>query len=316
MDWGSSKKAAPKDSKGKGVERNKSPSSPTQDNDPPASSDTTSVISRLSASASKLVSSTIPQQASNVYIAGALPSSKAESSRADRGTGASEASIYRNSPAQASVGDTFKSRGAPEQRSTHGESDFSTFLDSTSMLGLAQPENLKFGGYEQSYDPGIPSRQTAQTTAVAKTDGMEVVNLLDSGYDQVEETPTFLTDDERVALRYQLFEYDEAWRGSPQRRQWEDGLNFFPDSGSNDNGIREYADLLGTSDLGEARGIWIDQWQYVLSSYTEEVWGDLSPLVREARDELSHSERSKDASPSKLKALRRLQQILTHVRGI
>ena len=75
---------------------------------------------------------------------------------------------------------------------------------------------------------------------------------------------------------------------------------------------------LGTSEPQEAREIWVTHWQDVFSSYTDEVWGNLSDLVGEAREELqalSTSRGEEEARPPESRALRRLQQILSHVRG-
>ncbi|KAI4869300.1 hypothetical protein F4820DRAFT_407036 [Hypoxylon rubiginosum] len=306
--------------KGKDVER-KTPSSPTRRDGSAsveASSGLTSIVSRLGASTSKLANDMIPWNPNSGHIADALPSRKAESSGASQYTGTNEASSYRNSSTQAIADRTFKSSPAQERRA-NSESDFSTFLDGTSIPEETEPASTELCGYEQSHGPGVFSWQTAQTAAIAQSDGMDVVDFLDSGwYNEVEDTAMILTDNERMILRRRLFEdgETESTAGTRQMKQWDNALNFFPGPGLDSYSVQEYVDLFGTSDVEEAKGLWINQWRGVLSNYTDEVWGDLSPLVSLAREEVSPSRPSEDASPSKLKALRRLQTILAHVRGV
>ncbi|KAI6087896.1 hypothetical protein F4821DRAFT_235438 [Hypoxylon rubiginosum] len=309
--------------KGKNVER-ETPSSPTEQDNPAhvkADFSLTSITSRLGASTSKLADNMIPWNLSSVHIADAVPSHKSESSRASQYPDANEASSYRSSPTRALADSTFKSFPVHE-RCAEGESDFSTFLDGASIPEVTEPTpNTKLCGYEQNHGPGVSSGRAAQTAAIAQSDGMDVVDFLDSfdssRYDEVYKTDITLTDDEQMMLRHRLFEDSETGNtiDAPQRRQWENALNFFPGSGSDRRGMQEYTDLFGTSDVEEARSLWMDQWRRVLSSYTDEVWGDLSPLVDLARVEVSPSRPGEDASPSGLKALRRLQQILVHIRG-
>ncbi|KAI2463667.1 hypothetical protein F4781DRAFT_415914 [Annulohypoxylon bovei var. microspora] len=319
-----SEQGMPEDIKGKGTATHRSNllSSTTGQDDRPdstqAGAHTTSIMSRLGASASKLTEDMVLRYPRSTQVADALPSGKAESSRAAKAGSIQEASSYKNHPPPATFGGTFKSTRLQGQ-SISDESSFSSFLDGTSVLEVTGPGNIERHAYEQGYEEGYDPkpRQISQTSVIMATDGMDVVNLLDSQYDEVDETDIPLTDDEQVALRYHLFEDDgNSTDSSSLRKGWEDVLNFFPDFKWNSNGPQELADLLGTSDLDEARRVWINQWQCVLSSYTDEVWGDLSPLVNVAREELSSLTEPLEALPSKPKALRRLQQILTHVRGM
>ncbi|KAI1373598.1 hypothetical protein F4677DRAFT_428517 [Hypoxylon crocopeplum] len=322
MDQDSSRKTMPQDAKGKGVDRGSMPS-PLEHDSPSDSAEggsntinSISILSRLGASTSKLANDMILRHSGGAYVADGLPSDKAGSSRTRGSPGANEAPTYKNNPAQDISDGTFYSTRIREQQMT-GESDFSAFLDNMSMPEAAEPRDMERFGDEESYQPECrQASHSSQTAAISATDGMDVVRLLDSGYDEVEETAMFLSDNERIALRHRLFDQDETRGHRSQRGQWEDALNFFPSSRANSDGIQEYANLLGVSNLKEATTIWIEQWQQVLSSYTDQVWGDLSPLVREAREELvTLSNPRGDASPSRPKALRRLQQILSHVRG-
>ncbi|PHH68434.1 hypothetical protein CDD83_6116 [Cordyceps sp. RAO-2017] len=72
--------------------------------------------------------------------------------------------------------------------------------------------------------------------------------------------------------------------------------------------------LLGTTQSALAQSIWLQQWSEVLSSYTDEVWGDLGPLAAEARREIDRTHPAISAK-NESKALERLSLILAHVRG-
>ncbi|KAI0110023.1 hypothetical protein F4814DRAFT_425365 [Daldinia grandis] len=310
---------APREAKGKGIAAkidNSSSESVAQDGHSSSVeviSDTTSFISRLGASASKLTNEMVLRNPSGASLTNALPSDKAESSRSERGVDVNEASMYRNSFAQETISDTFKSIPGQEQE-VPSESSFSSFLNSTSMLGEMEPRGFNIGRHGQIHEPALGGTQKTRPI-INTTDGMDVADFLDSGYDEVEEIDMALTDTEQSALRHRLFENGESGERA-SRGRWDGALNFFPGLGSNSSSIQQYADLLGTSDLEEAKNIWVDQWQGVLSSYTDEVWGELGSLVKVAREELTNiSVPHEEASPSKLKAVQRLQQLLNHIRG-
>ncbi|KAI0882691.1 uncharacterized protein GGS22DRAFT_168519 [Annulohypoxylon maeteangense] len=310
----------PEDIKGKGIAihpNNLSSSSAHRDgrsDSAQVGNHKTSIMSRIGASASKLTGDMVLRHPSSTQIARALPSSKAESSGATEARSIQEASPYKNCTNPTNFGGTFKSTQSQGQPASH-ESSFSSFLVKTSVPDMIEPSNVESHAYRRGYDS--ESRQVPQTSAIAATDGMCVASLLDTGYDEVDETVAPLTDDERVSLRYHLFEDDSDLKPfSSQRGQWKDILNFFPDFSANSNSTQELAELLGLSDPEEARRIWTNQWQCVLSSYTDEVWGHLSPLVNVAREELSSLSKPAEDLPLKPKALHRLQQILSHVRGM
>ncbi|KAI0379704.1 hypothetical protein F5Y04DRAFT_258973 [Hypomontagnella monticulosa] len=321
MDQGETDKPSTKDTKGKSIATDLDDSPPLatgQDNRPGTADtdlDTASFMSRLGASTSKLARDAIfHPEGSAAYLRNGVSSSKGEISRPNHGTGSIDASTYKSNPIREPLHGAFKTTQTREQN-IPGESDFSLFLDGADMPKIAETSNIQTHEYEQTYHP--ISGPTPQTPGAAATDGLDVVNLLESGYDEVEDTDIFLTWAGRETLRHRLFSDDDIWKDASERRQWEHALNFFPDPESNGNGIQIYADLLGMQNLEEAKSIWINQWQRVLSSYTEDVWGELEPLVKVARDELADLSRPDgEASPSHLKALHRLRQILNHIRGV
>jgi hypothetical protein len=73
----------------------------------------------------------------------------------------------------------------------------------------------------------------------------------------------------------------------------------------------------GAVDADEARQTWISQWSRLLTSYQDEVWGDLGDLVEEARTEVQRMEEARpDEKPQEPKALLRLRAILGHLRSV
>lgn len=69
--------------------------------------------------------------------------------------------------------------------------------------------------------------------------------------------------------------------------------------------------MTGYSDIG-AVDQWREQWEGVLTRYSDEVWGGLLPLVKEARQEAENM-REMETGQIQPKALRRLEAILGHL---
>jgi len=59
--------------------------------------------------------------------------------------------------------------------------------------------------------------------------------------------------------------------------------------------------------------VWRAQWASVLTRYTDEVWGNLLPLVVDARAEVKAAVESEGSEEPV--ALRRLRAVLGHLRG-
>ncbi|KAI5864990.1 hypothetical protein GGS23DRAFT_557122 [Durotheca rogersii] len=318
MEQDAVEKANRRDAKGKGVELNNDPSSPSSSAEhelypgsAEAPAENTSMASRLGTSATKLARDIIPWRPSSADMASAAPSNKPECSRAGRAAGMDEAQIHRDNASQAVIdSNAFKSAETPEQR-TSGESMFSSFVNSTSALEATEPRGVE--GRDRKHSPDndeVPPKQRAPTAVISTADGIEVANFLDSGYHGIEELPPISEVDRGQATAPNRIPEG----GNSERRPWGGRLNFFPDFGPDSNSIQQYAELLGTPNLDEARSIWVSQWEHVLSSYTDEVWGDFIPLVSAAREELrSLSESPGGTSQTGLKALHRLRQILAHV---
>lgn len=312
--------------KGKGKEKETMPSvQPRPNNDSNSqglSSEHNSIISCLTSSTTRLAKDLIATHATAVDLAEVQPYSKAGPSVAAPSidyTAAANASIRPLSTGSADPGVSFKSSQGLE-RAISNQPGFSGFLDETSRLEptegnrLAISQRLDIAGTRLQ-----PHGRTNGQPTEPTEDGLEVAEFLDSGYDEVvtgdPEVP--LPSGEQTALRRALFQDGGQWKRKPMGDYHEDILNFFPDfliSGSGKSA--DIYNHLGVTDPEDARIIWASHWQDVLANYNDEVWGDLSHLVEEAREELQMLSNSPEqAPPSDSGALRRLQQILAHVRG-
>ncbi|RYP73754.1 hypothetical protein DL771_003467 [Monosporascus sp. 5C6A] len=285
-------------------------------------SDPNSITSRIASSTTRLAKDLVTGHTTTADMTEILSASKVGTSRATTSKNCratADASTSRPNPAAADYERRFRTMQAGA--GIANELGFSAFLDETGKLdptmhatvddtlqplGILKPRQ---GPYEQAGEQG----------ANLIEDGSEVAKFLDSGYSQIgDEDPEIpLPSKEQAALRRALFLDGGQWRQQPATDDWEDALNFFPDFML--SGAWRDADVsrhLGTSDPKEARATWVNHWQVVLSSYTDEVWGDLSSLVGEAREELrALSKPNEQSAPTTARALRRLQQILTHIRG-
>jgi hypothetical protein len=158
-----------------------------------------------------------------------------------------------------------------------------------------------------------------------KLDGAAVISLLDGHSDELdavllgahdrtaEDGGDTLTPEAAAKLRETLFSVNSASSGP----SLDDLLNFNPgflnQPGSEAELERQL--YLGTRDTNQARSSWLQQWGNVLAGYTDHVWGDLEPLIAEARREVEESEARGPEAVFETKALDRLRQLLAHVRG-
>ncbi|KAH7160108.1 hypothetical protein B0J13DRAFT_519529 [Dactylonectria estremocensis] len=219
---------------------------------------------------------------------------------------AGEASSHRLHSAR--MGESIRAQTALD--SSTASRAFSDFVGSGSSLDFEQHHSLP------------PRQQDSSITKQESVDGAAVIDLLNGPSDELDQvligarsdTPddNNLTPEAAAKLREALFD------STHPESSWEDMLNFTPDFLHQPGASAEDAELhLGTRNIDEARNIWLHQWSDVLSSYTDHVWGDLEPLVAEARREvegLASTEAVPDRAPE-TKALDRLRQILAHVRG-
>ncbi|KAI9761967.1 MAG: monothiol glutaredoxin grx4 [Chaenotheca gracillima] len=165
------------------------------------------------------------------------------------------------------------------------EADHQAFMNSTASLE------------EQSAKGQIPegtswTSEYHTSTGAPDTDGAEVVSLLSSPTFMAETDAPTSDDESSVSLP----PYQPATT-SPQTLN---PLNLIPDS------------ILNASPGDESRGHFLRDWDTVLNSYSDEVWGDLLPLVKKARDEARAAESG--ASPQEGGALARLRMLVGHMK--
>jgi hypothetical protein len=218
--------------------------------------------------------------------------------------------------------------GQTQEHIAREEASFASFLDSGSVPTLSEP-----GEEEGAWQSTVPA--TAVPLAIRETDrlsqsvaeqeaddGAEVIALLssDGALDPVfEHVNEPASESDLSSLRRALFG-EEADHDTPSIA-WDNVLNFIPEylHPHATAGIGAGDDLsmhLGITDAGEGWQTWLDQWSRVLTSYQDEVWGDLGALVEEARTEVQRIEETKPGDkPPEPTSLLRLRAILGHLRG-
>ncbi|KAF4462915.1 hypothetical protein FALBO_10276 [Fusarium albosuccineum] len=233
-------------------------------------------------------------------------------------SGAGEASSHRLR--SAAPGETLRSQA--HLASGASAQAFDDFVGADSVLDT---EDLG----RHHYHPPQSQQTQPKGQAVAeqeRLDGAAVVNLLDDpsgeldavllGAEDPDAEDDGLTQEAAAKLREALFPANSASSGS----RWDDLLNFNPEF-LTQPGAEAEAEMrlhLGTTDTAEARSNWLQLWGNVLTGYTDHVWGDLEPLAAEARrevEELKARDPEVPGPPPETKALDRLRQILSHVRG-
>lgn len=243
--------------------------------------------------------------------------------------------------------DAFLSAGAPSQSGLEHPGSAHTEWSQEFQNATAFPSNSQngFSGlHEQSngfhfQDNGIDTAQDSMNGLASYDDGAEVRLLLSD--------PTFSTDgladvqmaDPTPESVNGLFSQDYT----PQEKEIVDKiksslppppqhngvtpdnpLNLRPEfaslSASNPQLEEEIRELSGTLGSGEESYVffnnaqqqhWFAEWDDVLNSYTDEVWGDMLPAVKAARSQLQEVKTGMDRLDNK--AVARLRMILGHV---
>ncbi|KAH7223439.1 hypothetical protein BKA60DRAFT_669500 [Fusarium oxysporum] len=178
---------------------------------------------------------------------------------------------------------------------------FDAFFSADATLEVEDASQYGRLPNQSHHIPSTPSAVLEQE----KMDGAAVVNLLDDSSGGLDEAA--------AKLRETLFPADSVFSGF----RWDDLLNFNPEFLDQAGPEADFERQLhfGTTSADEVRNSYLEQWDKVLNGYTEYVWGDLEPLIAEARREVEEVKtQGLDAVPQ-TKALDRLRQILGHVRG-
>lgn len=231
----------------------------------------------------------------------ALGQDKGESSR-NRGPSDQSREVRIRQPPAAGPGSTFRPHGNQEEASENPH-PFSGFINHPGSLPLANPTAAV----------DVERRAFFQTQS---TDGAPVVDLL-SQLDEEEAMAPEAGLDEDISpdtvqsLRAALF----AANGHSHPVSWDSLLNLTPDYVLHPaEGVGEAELHFGTSEHQAVREGWYQQWEHVLSAYTDQVWGDLLPLAAEARREVDElAQKGTDDEPQIPKALHRLKMILAHI---
>jgi hypothetical protein len=229
-----------------------------------------------------------------------------------------ESSVQLRPSAQSGV--TVKT-GQTQEHIAQEEASFAAFLDSGSAPMLSEPSSMENAWQSTVHDPRSRAIRTLEPAPLSVAeqearDGVDVAALLsgdgdlDQVFDNTNEPPAL---NDLAGLREALFgEKDGQEYTSPIA--WDDVLNFIPEFfRAPDNQLSVH---MGTSHRDEAWQTWVDQWSRVLTSYQDEVWGDLGGLVEEARSEVKRIEEAQPGEkPPEPTALLRLRAILGHLRG-
>ncbi|KAG6006676.1 hypothetical protein E4U54_000131 [Claviceps lovelessii] len=155
--------------------------------------------------------------------------------------------------------------------------------------------------------------QSAKLLQQSNIDGFDVVSLLsqpESPEHPAQSDHYDLSPVEAVRLQEGLLRSEPGWPF------WDQLLNFNAEFLVRpERFIAECEAYLGTSDFEEGRSIWLNQWTEVLTSYTNEVWGDLGPLAQAAKIEIAKLDEDKANDCPSIQALERLRLVLAHLHG-
>lgn len=304
--------------------KGKGPATGDPDQEATGQTDDESIVSRLGRSVAGLSKSVLQGAPSVTDLASVSASGKTRASSLNR-----SADAQAESSSTAAASSSFRTApfrsGQADVHAAAEEAAFSEFLDNTDVFVPTEPA-APFG-LEEAWKAS--SNTTVSTDAVGSSvadqqqrDGVEVVWLLSQMDEEVPdyEAQSNSSEAEIRSLRRALFE-----DGSPDQvsaSDWNNMLNFVPDflrgqgGAHGGDGASEATFMnLGLTDTNEAGQQWLGEWNRVLTSYNDEVWGDLGDLVQQAREEVRKISTIQDGETVDATALRRLQTVLTRVRA-
>ncbi|KUI57246.1 hypothetical protein VP1G_04495 [Cytospora mali] len=282
-----------------------------------------SIMSRIGKSAAELSRSVLQgtpttSDLANVATSGKQPGASSSSRTIEQGESSSSA------PAPSTFGSNAFRSGQADAHSAAEESAFSEFLNNTPAFVPAEPVGLE----ATHYSPGPSVYRDSAVTDISSVavqqerDGIEVVRLLSQADEEMPEYEgnIVVSETELKNLRQALFEDGPNAQLSPT--DWNNALNFVPDflrgDGADGEGMEASENSylnLGVTEPAEAGSLWLEQWNRVLTSYTDEVWGDLGDLVKRAQTEVERLKDSDKTRPTDAPAVQQLRSILTRVRA-
>lgn len=290
-------------------------------------SNTQSLFSRITASATGLTRSTFTAPSANELnnqAATSLASSGKGHSLSSNRDGNSAWTESSGTTRQANHGQASGSGSAGlrsqhhEQHIQKSENEFSSFLDGidsftpSENLGANSDRGLEDVLREDPWGRPQAALHQQERTGPERTvaeqetrDGEEVLAILI--------TPTRGDEDFEIAINDQDYDWGLSQQQLIQLRAMT--REIFPSSEPHTSVAVDHPLNLNPSFEGEtmeAREHWKEQWEGVLTRYTDEVWGGLLPLVKQARQEMD--EMGDDGNvKEKPTALRRLEAILGHL---
>ncbi|KAL0936646.1 uncharacterized protein CTRU02_208861 [Colletotrichum truncatum] len=316
------------DYKGKGKDDAPSPLTPDQDDgtevqfqrlqEDHSASSNRSLAARIATSAANLSKSALTSRPDDFPGMTVEKAQSGSSSAADLPKG--QTATYHNENGTGSGATQAFSRRQHLSTAEYQYTDFKDVQSDIDASSLAQ--QLEAAQLEAELTIPVVSHQLSVTSAVSSQearDGHQVTDLLNiPGVPGDEDSDNGLQLDlspqAEASLKKALF----GASGERTTSNWTTLLDFEPDFLQQDNpaGIQQH---LGDVDPQHARSLWVDGWSEVLTSYTDDVWGDLDSLAREAQRELAnaqgHAQGNQGLRVGDMKALQRLRQILAHVRG-
>ncbi len=264
----------------------------------------------------------------------------AASSSANMGhaSSSSQATLTREtSPgsARSMVGESFRSEQASGGiRADGGQQEFNEFAQNSRLceLDTAIKQTLDLSNCERSatvrgHCPCVfcrmgklhPNRKTYGPDvepATSSNDGAAVVALLSDPAFNVDEEPTDswvvpATDKGKAKLGSQPVEQPLFNSADPLAPV--NPLDLIPDFNNSWSPMAQFSSRYERNSSSDPAFSDIQPWTDILNRYHDEVWGDMLPLVREAREELKSTDRTSEGTPHDRPALRRLGMLLKHL---
>lgn len=269
-------------------------------NDKGKGKNTVSIVDRLQSSGRAVIHSTISDKCIPNF-----PSSQ-------KGGGESSASACLTTHQSISGTEKQRNRQASANMAQHSfRSDRDLQGTSNTFEAFAAGETSKPNLYTTDVlDAPRKDKSVMEQEALDGSDVVEFLSQPETGDLPISEVPEEMSPFEVARLQAALFGSGSSWPF------WDRLLNFSPAFVVGVEGCgRDVDSYMGTSDAGLARSTWLRHWNDVLSSYTDEVWGDLGPLATEAKEELQQYTQTQESLEASTTALNRLRLILNHVRG-
>lgn len=314
-----------------------------------------SLLERVTASATGLAQSAFAAPTNNELsdaASGALTST-GKGRQLDRSSGSWAESSHANQPSGLPI---TTGQSLPTIRSGHREEhirdvedEFSSFLEGidsfTPSSELRQTTPSRGHEVDKPLERAHGSTDTHRNQAgevlyntvdeQQRHDGDAVLSILSHSSvtsDELDSLPVEdevinwgLTDQQISRLRA-LMDEIFPWPDQHVQISVEHPLNLVPNMVSNPatsdpalsmgTSLEESYMYFGDVPQNKARQVWMEQWEGVLTGYTDEVWGNLLPLVVEAREEVKVIKDDPGTNLEQLKALRRLRLVLDHVRKL